>query len=219
MFNKATFDAYARLYGDYLQAKSPPLPYWYQAQREFQINWDPANLNTGAMVDKSIDESTDKWSSPINEAKQVLMAFSEINADLLLAMFRDLFDEKKALDGRMDRFLFHLDLLLSEINQKKIKFPDHHHNKRIVSVYLSYYYPELYLPFEFDLFHKAMQNLRALKIPESYEIERYYKICRIMTRFLLQNENVSSYFNSLKVIMPNQLLAYDFMQFCAQSKV
>ena len=219
MFNKTTFDAYARQYGEYLQVKNPPLPYWYQAQKEFQINWDPADLNTGAMLDKSIDESTDKWSSPINEAKRVLIAFCEINSDLLLAMFKDLFDEKKALDGRMDRFLFHLDLLLGEINQKKIIFPDHHHNKRIVSIYLSYHNPELYLPFEFSLFHEAMQNMKAIKIPEVYEIERYYKICRIITRFLLENEHISSYFNSNKVIMPNQLLAYDFMQYCLKTRI
>jgi len=215
MFNKKAFDELAELYGEHLIKINPPLPYWYTAQQEFQKKWTLSAFDISSMIDQSIDESSGKWSLPLNEAKSVQLIFSKVNSDLLIATWKDLVNEQKSLDGRIDRFLFHMDLLLSETNADRIIIPDHHHNKYIISIYLCFHSPSLYFPFDYQLFSDAMIKMRALNIPEEYEIERYYKIGRIITKYLIMNERILEYYANNNIIhYPiNQLIAYDFLRF------
>jgi hypothetical protein len=215
MFNKSAFDSYATEFTQEMIIKNQALPYWYTAQKTFQLNWDSSQIDTAEMIEAAFDVSTDLWSLPLIEAKHALLKFTEVNSDLLLAMFRDLYSENKSLDGRIDRFLFHCDLLLKEVNQQKILIPEHNHNKWVVSVYLSYQYPSQYLPFDYEMFSKGMLTMKAMKVPESYEIDRYFKICRIMTKFLIKIPEISDYYSEKQSlqIQENQLIAYDFLKF------
>lgn len=215
MFNKNVFDDLAGKFGETLKNDNPNLPYWYTAQKVFQGNWNTSNLDTSAMIDRSLDESSGIWSLPLNEAKSAQLTFSNVNSDLLLATWKDLVNENKSLDGRIDRFLFHMDLLLSETNSDRIILPDHHHNKYIVGIYLSFFFPTLYFPFDYNLFANGMRKMKALTIPEEYEIDRYYKIGRIITKFLVNIESVNQYYMGKKIdhFPENQLIAYDFLQY------
>lgn len=193
MFKKDLFDQSLNKYKAILFKKGLILPYKLEVVRIFLENW---NLHAGDFLDmyrRSIDESSEDWSLPVIESKKGMMKMIETNEDLVKNMFKDLFNENLAVAGRIDRFLYHCDVLMDEINAKKVNPAYHAHNKWMITFYLSCHYPDKYCPFHYQPFHSAMLILGSRSIPSEYETERYYKIMRILTKFIYEDQDLNSY--------------------------
>jgi hypothetical protein len=112
--------------------------------------------------------------------------------DYVRFAFQDLFNEEKAIDGRMDRFIFYCDELLSaykEANPLKIE-NNHYHHYKIISLYLAFHHPTEYTLYNFDVFKNTLINLGSRSIPQQNDIERYFKISRTLWKFLMKEEDI-----------------------------
>ncbi len=202
MFKKDLFDQSLKKYKSNLFKKGLILPYKWEVVRVFLENWNIQAADFLDMYQRSIDESSEVWSLPVIEAKKAMILMIEINEDLVKNMFNDLFNENLAVEGRIDRFIYHCDIIVDEINAKKVKPSFHNHNKWMITFYLSCRYPEKYCPFHYQPFHSTMYTLGSRSIPSEYETERYYKIMRIFTKFIYEDQEIHSYILSLKDNIP-----------------
>jgi hypothetical protein len=116
----------------------------------------------------------------------------------------------------MERFVFYADQLLKEV-QPRCKYPDHYHGDFfMVSLYLAFMNPESYTFYRFDVFQKSMTHLGARNVPLTNELDRYFKIVRIIDKLISTDEDlVEIYHSKIKKIptSKNLLMVYDFLKY------
>lgn len=166
----------------------------WESLHNFQKNWDLENDDLAAMYNRSLQntQTVRLWKDRQYFPKQIMLLFCEMQPDYVDFAFKDLFNEEKSIDGRVDRFIFYCDELLAAYKEKNpLKVENnHYHHYRIISLYLCFRYPEQYTLYNFDVFKKTMQNLGSRAIPKINDIERYFKICRTLWKFLEKDEQV-----------------------------
>ena len=92
----------------------------------------------------------------------------------------------------MDRFIFYCDELMKAYREKyPLKIENHHyHHYKIISLYLSFCYPEQYALYDFEVFRQTMINLGSRNIPELNDVERFFKISRTLAKFLAKDPEI-----------------------------
>ena len=154
--------------------------YKYEALQNWHDNWDISAPDFHTRYNNSLHSKTSAnlWGGSKDSAKSVMLQFIKENDQFIRMAFKDLFDEGKDLGLRWNRFVFHLDDMLIGLQQKDKLTNTHFHDKSMVSVYLSFQYPEKYCIWEYSNFEKAMRALESRDIPKDMETERYYKSLR-----------------------------------------
>lgn len=176
-------------------ANLPLAPEW-ASQHIFQLNWDTEARDFGKMYDQSLQNSQSRrlWSAEQHEPKRVMQVFIATQPYFVADMFRDLFDENKAIDRRADRFLFHCDELLADYQEANAHQPkvmnSHYHNLSVVSLYLAFRFPEKYALYDFAMFQKAMSLLEAKDVPVVDDFGRFVKSSKILFKLLIQDEDL-----------------------------
>ena len=196
--------------------------YVYENFQNFEYNWDLSELDLKAMFDKSLSSkiSGRLWGGSKDSAKSMMMQFMDINKEFVRAMFRNLFDTTKETGMRINRFGFHCDQMLAELQAKDKKADVHfHEDRKMTAFYLAFQNPQEFTFFNYKAFKLTMQKLEAKSIPEQFEIERYfklsnglYKIISKDTELLDIHKQVIEPFNRND---PGQLILNDFYLFCA----
>jgi hypothetical protein len=213
---------------DYLRTSKdfPTLPIW-ESQRLFQETWDINAPDFGNMYDQSLQNTTTRrlWKAQAYEPKAMMLQLIEQDAEFVRMMFKDLLNESKQIDGRIDRFLFHCDQL-SEIYSEKhptALFTEHFHRDgyRMVSLYLTFAYPEQYAYYSLSLLQKTLKDLQAPKLPPTHDIERYFKVLRTLYRFLEKEPDLWEAHQARldprrHYTGPSLLLAFEFARFISQ---
>ncbi|MEL6867914.1 MAG: hypothetical protein AAFP19_26045, partial [Bacteroidota bacterium] len=118
---------------------------------------------------------------------------------------------------------FCCDELLAEYkkaHKNSIENRHFHEDHQMISLYLGYRYPEQYALFNYPAFRIAMEVFGSKDMPGPYDLERYFKVLRILHKFILKEEELIDL--HLKLRDPkldyrgqSLLLVADFVEFVA----
>ncbi len=166
----------------------------WESQKYFQENWNEDVLDFKTMFDNCLQNNTSRrlWIGENYAPKEMMLKFIDLQADFVEYMFRDLFNETKATDNRVDRFLFHCDELLVEYktaNPSSIE-NSHYHTTETVFLYLALRYPESYGLYDFNIFCKTLEILGAKNIPKVHDVQRYVKTTKTLYKFISKDETL-----------------------------
>lgn len=168
--------------------------YKYECLKNFQDNWDIDAIDFGEMYNKALSSqmSNRLWGGRRNSSKASMLDMIKADKHFADSMFRDLFDEGKAVNQRMERFIFHCDELIQMVPVLKKKDPPHHKhdNYTILSVYLASRYPEQYCLFEYPQFKETMTKLEVQEVPQIFEISRFFKLSQALHKMILKDEEL-----------------------------
>lgn len=170
----------------------------WESQRIFQENWDIEAMDFATMYDKSLSNSTTNrlWRRENYEPKAVMLKFIDMGREFVRDVFKDLFNESREVDGRLDRFVFHCDEMLREYQELHpgTKENSHFHddNCEIASHYLAFRFPEIYTPYNFDAFKSLMEVLGSQDVPKVNDTVRFFKVMRTINGFLNKDEKLMS---------------------------
>ena len=179
--------------------KSNPLhdPYWkWESLRIFQEHWNIDASDFRSMYDACLENSRTRrlWKRENYEPKDVMLKFISLSPDYVRHIFQDLFNENKEVDGRIDRFVFHCDELLAaykETNPRSVENSHYHDdNYQMISLYLTFRYPDQYALYDFDRFRQLMELLGSRDVPKVNDTGRFFKVMRTIFKFIQKDEGI-----------------------------
>ena len=167
--------------------------YKWECLKNFQDHWDIEAGDFAKMYDQSLQSTVTRrlWKGEDFFPKEMMLKFIAIAPDFVRAMFRDLFNEKKEVEDRVARFQFCCDSMLSEYkeaNPLTIENNHFHQENHVISMYLTFRFPNAYTLFEYPVFLKAMKNLGTTKPPSPFDVTRFFKVTKTINTFLQKDE-------------------------------
>ncbi len=182
-------------YKKYLQTdRAYELLHWWEAQKNWQENWDLETENLAETFDKSLQNSETKrlWKREAYHPKQVMLDLIALQPDFAMQMFKDLFRESKEPLGRVDRFMFYSDQMLADFKKQNPNSIENNHYQDygIISLYLAFEYPNLYGFYDYKKFHNCLQQLGAANITENEDIARFFKTSRTLFNFMKKDPEI-----------------------------
>jgi len=227
--NLQKIEAYIQYFKTYLKSKAAVEElYKWESQKVFQDNWNIEDPNLLEVYDRSLKNSQTSrlWKDGTYRPKEVMLILGELSPEYLGHIFGDLFNEEKNVADRLDRFIFYCNDLL---NEYKIQYPlkienNHYHDYFILSLYLSFHYPEQYTFYNFDTFKQSLIHLGSRNIPELNDIERFFKISRTLWKFLEKDEEVwklhqKRLYSDIFYKEKSLLLVHEFFKVIASKKL
>ncbi len=216
---KDQFKTYLQSAADY------PHVYKYEVLSNFRKNWDLAALDLSTMFDNSLRSqlSARLWGGRKDSAKEMMLQFIETNKEFVRSIFRDLFNEAKEVSNRVDRFIFHCDQLLEELQIKGIRQDKHYHETpKMAFLYLCMNNPQSYPLYDFDQFKKALMLFEVRQLPEPFQINKYHILSKSIYTIIKKDEELVNQHLELIPehygVETNYLLLDDFMMFCNDIK-
>lgn len=226
MFSKQKFDEYRDKYKRFISsAANHDESYKWTALGAYEEHWNIAATDFATMYDQAIQQGEGErlWSEKNDSAKSVMIEFAKLSPTIVRDMFEDLYKSSSDIVLRMDRFVYHCDQMVSELQSVRPSANVHYHdNYRMVSFYLAMKEPNEYTLYNHHEFKTLMTKLGAKTNPGLKEIDRYFKVMKTLNKFLLQDEElVAAYKAKLESqgTSPdiNLFLAYDFCSCCTNS--
>ncbi|HXH99123.1 MAG TPA: hypothetical protein VNI52_02560 [Sphingobacteriaceae bacterium] len=166
--------------------------YKWEALQTFQENWNIEATDFRLMFDNSFKNKLNNlWANPHWFPKSVMLTFIELDKERVRTMFRELFDEDKLIDKRIDHFVWHCDELLKIVAAEQPTFKSHFHDgQRMITLYLAFRFPEKYAIYKFTEFKTFMEHVRAKNIPGTGEYERFFKVVRTLYGIITQDKEL-----------------------------
>ncbi len=169
--------------------------YIWEALANFQTHWDIDSPDFSAMYDQSFqsDYSRRLWKREAWHPKEMMVKMAKLDPEFVRRMFKDLADEGKELEGRISRFKFGCDTLLSDYKSKKavsIENNHFHDDSEMIFLYLTYLFPEKYTLFQYNAFRKVNEILATPILPGPYDLGRFVKITNIFNTFLRKEDDL-----------------------------
>ena len=170
--------------------------YKWESLKIFQDNWDIDAPDFATMYDQCLQNSYSRrlWIGNNYEPKKRMLDFIAINPEFIRRMFKDLFDENKAIENRISRFQFGCETMLEDyknLHPTSIE-NNHYHDHEMISLYLGFRYPQQYTLFSYPAFKATMEKLGSANIPSPFDYERFYKIMRTIFTFIKKDEIILS---------------------------
>jgi len=161
----------------------------WESQNIFQKNWDIEAPDFAKMFDNSLQNShTRRWWTGDNfKPKARMLEFIQQNSDFVRAMFRALFDETTTIETRISKFQFGCEVMMQDFKEDhptSIENNHYHLENHVISMYLSFRYPEKYAVYFYPEFASMMKKIGSTKVPGPFEMERFFKITNTLTGFL-----------------------------------
>ena len=195
----------------------------WESQKTFQDNWDIEAADFGKMYDLSLQNShTRRWWTGDNfKPKKRMLEFINQNSDFVRSMFRALFDETKAIENRMSKFQFGCDIMMQDYKEDhptSIENNHFHLENHVISMYLAFRFPAQHAVYFYSEFASMMKKIGSTKVPEPFEMERFFKITKTLTTFLHKDEELISLHQKSVNATPlyqeeSMLLVTDFYRF------
>ncbi len=170
--------------------------YIYESQKIFQENWNLESSDPASMYNRSLNNTQTRrlWNRENYEPKRMMLEFCRMQPDFVKQMFQDLFDENKKVDGRVGRFVFYCDELLTEFLEKHPRSREgkhfHQDGYQIVSLYLAFRYPDQYSLYHFDRFKRLLTALGTPDMPATHDFERFCKVVKTLWGFMQKDEEL-----------------------------
>jgi len=163
----------------------------WAATKQFQNHWKLLFTDLPEMYNNSINDRFIErfWGHRVIHPKAAMTLLIKYQPEQMEAAFRDLLNEEVQVERRIGRFLFMVDALLSDYKRAHENLNNHlHDGLKMISVYLSFAYPDRYALFDYPPFEVLMKRLGVVNIPLANDLERYTKILKNINRFLLKDE-------------------------------
>lgn len=200
--------------------------YLWEIQRHFQENWDLQAEDLAEMYDRSLQSKHTRrhWRRESYEPKQMMLSFMELDENYLRQVFKDLFNERQEISGRVDRFIFHCDQLLQEYKRKYPRSIDNNHyhddGYQMISLYLTLRYPEQYTLYEGSTFKILLERLGTRHLPQVDDFERFCKISRTLYKLMQKEDDLLDLHRARldpdrHFMGESLLMVYDFYKFIA----
>ncbi len=175
--------------------------YKWVSLKNFTETWDVDAENFREMFNKSFDDkiSSNLWSGAHWFPKNVMLKFIDYKPEHVRQMFKNLYDENENLETRIFNFENDCDILRNEIfeNVDKSVKSHFHDGQRIISTYLAFRFPEKYAIYKYTEFKTFMNLVRAKDIPGTGEIERFFKVVRVLYNILRSDKELLQIHNGL----------------------
>ena len=197
----------------------------WECQEIFSRVWDLEALDFGSMFDRALTHprSGSLWGGNHDSAKSMMLHFIDLNREFVRSMFRDLFAIQKDLTMRIERFHFHCDQLLEQVQEKDRRRNHHFHESyHMPTLYLTLRYPEIYCVYDKMAFCRSLALIGA-KNPDDSTLARFMKIIPIYQSQLMQDAELLEIFSRQinlhdKNLLKSLWLAHDFYHFIASQK-
>lgn len=170
--------------------------YYWESQAHWQQNWDAEASDFATMLDSCLQNSTTRrlWKREAYEPKRMLLTFAAMDSHFVFSMFHDLLNEDKDTHSRADRFVFYCDEMLQQYRRKHPEKIDnsHYHDDgyEIISLYLSFHYPERYAPYQAERLRTLLTKLGAANVPLAGDFPRHIKVMRTLQNFINKEEGL-----------------------------
>ena len=169
--------------------------YKWKALSNFQEHWEVDAPDFASMYDRCLQSDVNRrlWKRESWFPKVMMQKFIALDAEFVRRMFKDLFDENIMVEVRISRFKFCCDTLLSDYKRKhknSIENAHYHDDSEAILFYLAMRYPEQYALFDYPSFRKTTELLGVKNIPSPFDLERFFKLTKIMNTFLKKDEEL-----------------------------
>ncbi|NNE26011.1 MAG: hypothetical protein HKN09_04150 [Saprospiraceae bacterium] len=166
--------------------------YKYRNLHHFINQWDIEAIDLSTMYRNAFTSSVSErlWGGNRNSAKSAMVSMIALQKEFIRVMFKDLFNESKDLNMRVNRFLFHCDQIRREINKSKEILTDHYHTSKMASLYLAFEYPNCYTILEPEEFCHFLELVECKNIPLEGEFERHVKLTRGIFKLMERDEEL-----------------------------
>jgi len=164
--------------------------YKWEALANFKANWNVESNDLGLVYKNSLKSkvSGQLWGGEVDSPKSAMIQLIETDEAFMRSCFRDLFEESRDILLRMDRFGFHCNQLMDRLQKNYPKTVFHYHNDyKILSVYLAFNDPMAYTIYDAKHFQKMAEKLETKTPFQSFEIVRFFKLCKTIHQFLLKD--------------------------------
>ena len=168
-------------------------PYKWRSLRVFADNWNMEAQRFGAMYAASFHSTlaNDLWEGHDYYPRRAMLQMIERDPDLVRQMFKELFDERLEIEGRIDRFLYHCEAIREDMLRSDDSYQKHYHeNYRMISVYLAFRFPQQYCIYDYAKWRKFMQLTGATQVPDEYQVGRFFKVMRTVGTLLYRDDEL-----------------------------
>jgi hypothetical protein len=191
---------------------------------QWKQSFDLEDGRISEIIDKSLknDLSGRLWGGENYSIKSGLISLAAINEDLFRENLRDLFNEKRQLIMRVNRFIHHCDVILEEKERKKTEVHTHYQSYYSACLLLSLEYPNIYCLYNFQSFELFCKRIGHHDIPIETDLERYYKILKIINGIVSKdNDFMHAYYSKLPddiYLGPALDVCYNFVNYTTSFK-
>ena len=190
----------------------------WDAIKQFQDNWDINADDFKQMYEESFSKNvaTRLWEGENFFPKQAMLTLLDYDQEKVRAMFRNLLNEEKDIEARIEFFIFDCNTLRNEILKTNPEFTNHYHGDyAMISIYLSFKYPEKYSIYKYDEFKQFMEAVKSKSIPTDKEITRFFKVMRTINILISKDAELLEIHKKIREINntyvnDSLLLAQDF---------
>lgn len=158
--------------------------YLWQVMDKFNNNWDIEVLDFRQMFDLSFqsDQSLRLWKRENYFPKEMMLKLIDVEKETMRSIFKDLLNEDKDLNLRVNRFIHHIDQMLQIIQRNDRKASTHFHSDlKFVFVYLAFCFPEKYTLYDGFNFTQFLIKVEARNIPKSHDPNIFRNLMKATT--------------------------------------
>ena len=165
---------------------------------QFHDTWnDPLIDRLKDRYDKALKSEISQrwWKGDQYRPKDIMLTLIETDEELASIAFKDLANDTATLDGRLSRFTFYAEELVTMYRRNNPRDIESHHHQdaAIISLYLSGMFPDKYTLYaglrEFQSYCKVVGSP---EIPVIDDLPRYMKVAAIVFKFLQQHKNYAA---------------------------
>lgn len=152
--------------------------YKWEAIKHYKDNWNIDAEDFGNMFKIAFDLSANLLASRNYFPRRMIKHFSEIDAESVRSMFRNLYNESLPLLNRVEVFIDKSSALLERYDPTSKK--SHYQDLHSISVYLAFEYPEKYYIYKRTVFEKFAKAVEYQEIPKrgsNDALQDYYDLC------------------------------------------
>ena len=194
--------------------------YKYSILDNFRAHWTFDTDNFGAMYDNALQSEITRrwWKRPNYRPKEVMLILIAQEEQYVREGFKELFNESKLTENRVDRFVFYSEELLrmfKKANPLSVE-NNHYQDSTIISLYLAAMYPDRYTLYPgHDLFNRALAALGARSTGTKDDLPRFFKLTHVIYTYLTKNTSITKLINNGLRPSGHLLLVHEFLFFTA----
>lgn len=165
----------------------------WDALKQFQENWDINADDFKQMYEDTFSDnvSTRLWEGEDFFPRKAMITMLDYDQERVRAMFKNLYNESKDIDARVEFFIFDCNTLRSEIIKTNPDFTNHYHGDHaMVSIYLAFKFPTKYSIYKYNEFKQFMEAVKSKSIPTEKEITRFFKVMRTINILISKDEEL-----------------------------
>ncbi len=192
--------------------------YKYHILSNFQSSWTFDTDDFSGMYDRSLQSNVTRrwWKKEKLRPKEMMLVLIGAEEQYARAAFKELFNESKSVENRIDRFGFYCDELLrmyKRAHPRSIE-NNHYQDSTIISLYLAGMFPENYTLYPGRrIFNDALLALGAQTNRDKDDLPRFFKLSRLMHQYLLKDPGIVSLIERNARPSNHLLLAHEFICF------